>query len=113
MKLHILCKRYYTCKDLIRDRFGRLYHLPVGLNRLGIETGVTAIDYRSSVGEQHEFEGVVFRTLAATPVCLPASLIRLWRALRADPPDMLLASGDSHIGYLGQKLARTRHPVCL
>jgi hypothetical protein len=44
MKIHLLCKRYYTRKDLIRDRFGRLYHLPVQLSRLGLQVSVTAID---------------------------------------------------------------------
>lgn len=106
MKLHLLCKRHYTGKDLIRDRFGRLYHLPVQLSRLGVEVGVTPIDYRHSIAERHALEGVIFRTLPATPMRLPGSLVGLRRALRADPPDILLASGDSHIGYLGLRLAR-------
>ena len=106
MKIHLLCKRYYTGKDLIRDRFGRLYHLPVQLSQLGLQASVTAIDYRHPLAEQHELDGVIFRTLPATATRLPGSLIELQRTLRADPPDMLLASGDSHIGYLGLRLAR-------
>ncbi len=106
MKLHLLCKRRYTSKDLVRDGFGRLYHLPVQLNRLGIEVCVTAIDYRNAVSERRELEGVVFRTLPASPSRLVGSLIALRRRLHADPPDIVLASGDSHIGYLGLRLAR-------
>lgn len=106
MKIHLLCKRYYTSKDLIRDRFGRLYHLPYQLHRLGMDVGVTAIDYRQSTAEQHELDGVVFRTLPATITRIPSSLLSLPRTLRANPPDILLASGDSHIGYLGLRLAR-------
>lgn len=34
MNIHLLCKRYYTNKDLLNDRFGRLYHLPVQLAQL-------------------------------------------------------------------------------
>lgn len=106
MTLHLLCKRHYTGKDLIRDRFGRLYHLPIQLSLLGVKVGVTAIDYRHSIAERRKLEGVVFRTLPVTPMRLPGSLIGLRRALRADPPDVLIASGDSHIGYLGLRLAR-------
>ena len=106
MKIHLLCKRYYTGKDLIRDRFGRLYHLPIQLSLLERQVSVTAIDYRHPLAERHELDGVIFRTLPATATRLPGSLIELQRTLRADPPDILLASGDSHIGYLGLRLAR-------
>jgi len=106
MKIHLLCKRRYTGKDLIRDGFGRLYHLPIQLSRFGMDVSVTAIDYRHPVGEWHELDGVAFRTLPATPMRLPRSLVELPRWLRADPPDILIASGDSHIGYLGLRLAR-------
>lgn len=106
MKIHLLCKRRYTAKDLIQDRFGRLYHLPVQLHRLGMDVSVTALDYRHRAAERHTLDGVVFGTLPATLARLPGSLIRLRRALRANPPDVLLASGDSHIGYLGLRLAR-------
>jgi glycosyltransferase involved in cell wall biosynthesis len=106
MKLHLLCKRHYTGKDLIRNRFGRLYHLPVQLHRLGMGVSVTAIDYRYSNAERHALDGVVFRTLPATPMRLLRSLAGLPSSLRTAAPDILLASGDSHIGYLGLRLAR-------
>lgn len=106
MKIQLLCKRRYTGKDLIRDRFGRLYHLPVQLRRLGLDVSVTALDYRHRAEERHLLEGVVFNTLPATPDRLPSSLISLRRALRNNPPHLLLGSGDSHIGYLGLRLAR-------
>jgi glycosyltransferase involved in cell wall biosynthesis len=106
MKLHFLCKRYYTCKDLIRDRFGRLYHLPYQLHRLGSDVSITAIDYHQSTTEVHELNGLVFRTLPATLAQMPRAVINLQRALHSNLPDILIASGDSHIGYLGLWLAR-------
>lgn len=106
MKVHLFCKRYYTNKDLTRDWFGRLYHLPAQLSRLGLEVSVTAIDYRHPRVERHGREGVAFRTLPCTPPHLAGSLLGLNRALRAARPDVMLASGDSHIGYLGLWLAR-------
>lgn len=106
MKIHLLCKRYYTGKDLIRDHFGRLYHLPIQLKRLGLHISVTAIDYRNWLTESHALEGVIFRTLPATLTRFPGSLITLRKMLNSEHPDILIASGDSHIGYLGLRLAR-------
>ena len=47
MRIHIICKRYYTNKDLIENQFGRLYHLPEQLVKYGAEVWVNAIDYRN------------------------------------------------------------------
>lgn len=106
MKIHLLCKRFYTGKDLIRDRFGRLYHLPVQLKKLGADIRVTTIDYRHTIAERHVLDDVEFKTLPATPTRLLSSLLSLKRALSVEHPDILIASGDSHIGYLGLRLAR-------
>ena len=105
MKIFLLCKRDYTNKDLIQDRFGRLYHLPIQLLRLGAKVTVIAIDYRHPSPERHELEGVTFHTLPTTPIRLPGSIFALHRAIRINQPDLIIASGDSHIGYLGLWLA--------
>lgn len=111
MNVHLLCKRYYTNKDLLQDRYGRLYHLPTQLVRLGAVASVTAIDYRGSTVEQLNAEGVTFRTAPATPVKLPGLLPHLNRTIPASRPDLLIASGDSHIGYIGSWIAeRLRIP---
>lgn len=106
MNIHLLCKRYYTNKDLLNDRFGRLYHLPVQLARLGAEGSVTAIDYRNPKPESISAAGVTFRTAPATPARLPGLIPKLYRAIRATRPDILIASGDSHVGYIGLRIAR-------
>jgi len=106
MKINLLCKRYYTSKDLIQDRFGRLYHLPVQLAHLGAEIEVTAIDYRHSNAMRRDMEGVSFRTLPATPSRLPGLLFKMHRYIQDDRPNLIIASGDSHIGYLGLQFAR-------
>ncbi|NMG72715.1 glycosyltransferase family 4 protein [Parazoarcus communis] len=106
MKTHLLCKRFYTNKDLLRDRFGRLFHLPVRLAGVGNPTAVTAIDYRNARRDEVIECGVRFRTAPATPLKLPTLLPRLHGLLVEDCPDVLIASGDSHIGFLGLRLAR-------
>ncbi|MDF3030873.1 MAG: glycosyltransferase [Moraxellaceae bacterium] len=106
MRFIFLCKRYYTNKDLLDDRFGRLYHLPVELARRGHAVEVLALDYRHVRGETRRLEGVDFTALPAAPLVLPLLPLRLLARLRRAPCDVVVASGDSHIGYLGLLGAR-------
>ena len=106
MKIHVICKRHYTNKDLLTDRFGRLYHLPVQLAALGAQVSVSAMDYRSSVPERLTVSDVRFRTEPASLLKLPSLLPRLRNAARSSHPDVMIASGDSHIGFLGLRLAK-------
>lgn len=106
MRILLLCKRRYTNKDLLDDRFGRLYHLPLQLARHGHEVEVLALDYRSAKREEMQVEGARFRTEPATPLHLPLLYAQLRKRVQEYRPDILIASGDSHIGYLGLRLAR-------
>ena len=105
MRLLFLCKRYYTNKDLIEDRFGRLYHLPVGLCRRGDLINVIALDYRNPSVVEVRSDGVAFQTLPATPGKILSVPSAVMRRVKAFAPDVILASGDSHIGFLGLLVA--------
>ena len=105
MKIQLLCKRHYTNKDLLNDRFGRLYHLPVQLARCGDSVSVVALDYRSTMQAELEAADATFSTLPATPARWPTLIPNLYRRTKAFAPDVLIASGDSHIGYIGLKMA--------
>ncbi|MEQ5837402.1 glycosyltransferase family 4 protein [Marinobacter sp. NFXS9] len=48
MSIIFVCKRYYTGKDVICHRFGRLYELPTQLARLGHQVTVLCLDYRNT-----------------------------------------------------------------
>jgi glycosyltransferase involved in cell wall biosynthesis len=106
LKILFLCKRYYTNKDLIKDRFGRLYHLPVQLATIDHEVIVFAIDYRNAVEVGIKQKAVSFTTFSATPYNLPKLPFRLWRAVSQLKPEVIIASGDSHIGYLAMILSK-------
>lgn len=105
MKILVLCKRYYTNKDLLKDRFGRLYHLPVELSILGVHISVTVIDYRNPHSEEITEKGVLFRTVPATLARLFSLPFHLYRSAQMIRPDIIIASGDSHIGYIAMQLA--------
>ena len=106
MRVHFICKRYYTNKDLFKDRFGRLYHLPVELARRGVQVSVDAIDYKSVHGEKFESEGVAFQSIPAVRSKLFAIPFSLARNARKKNPDIIIASGDSHIGFIAMLIAK-------
>lgn len=106
MKFALLCKRHYTNKDLLNDRFGRLYHLPAQLGVRGYEGLVLAVDYRGGVASRISSPGVTFESMPLRPLT-PLSLFwRLWRRVRSFRPDLVLASGDGYLGALGLHFAR-------
>ena len=106
MKFSLLCKRYYTNKDLLKDRFGRLYHLPVQLGARGHEGYVLAVDYRSNESAALREENVAFHSLPFRPHRPIAALRGVYRRLGEFRPDIVIASGDTHLGFLGLVLAR-------
>lgn len=106
MRIYLICKRYYTNKDLLQDHFGRLYHLPIELAQNGADVTVDAIDYRNSNREEIHEKRVAFRSVPATFSGLVFLPMRLYRNARAIKPDIIVASGDSHIGFIGMLIAR-------
>jgi glycosyltransferase involved in cell wall biosynthesis len=106
MRFGLLCKRYYTNKDLLSERFGRLYHLPAELSRLGHKGLVLAADYRSDVTDVLETRGTVFYSLPSSVLNLFSFVAKTYRRFRSFCPDVLIASGDSHLGALGLLYAR-------
>ena len=106
MKFGLLCKRYYTNKDLIQDRFGRLYHLPDQLGKLGHQGLVIAADYRSNKYEVLDIPGVEFHSLPLRLKNIVSFIQQSHRQFHSFKPDVLIASGDSHFGYLGLKIAQ-------
>lgn len=106
MNVYFLCKRFYTNKDLIEDRFGRLFHLPVQLAGQGMSVTVVALDYRNRTKITMNESGVIFHTIPTTPTKLANLFFTLLNSVRKSNPDVIIASGDSHIGFMGLQLSR-------
>jgi glycosyltransferase involved in cell wall biosynthesis len=106
MKFCLLCKRHYTNKDLLDDRFGRLYHLPGQLSHLGHKGLVVAADYKSSVKKKLQIPGVDFYSLPLSPRHFFTFFIETYRSFKCLSPDVLIASGDSYLGAVGLLYAR-------
>ncbi|WP_334180698.1 glycosyltransferase [Pseudomonas nitroreducens] len=95
-------KRFYTNKDAVGDRFGRIYRLPWHWSQSGLDVELWLIDYhtRHSVSEREGHLRVI-----STPVFGVKTLVQLIRSL-ARPPRNIVASGDCYIGLLGYFIAR-------
>lgn len=109
MKIGFLCKRLYTNKDLIDDRFGRLYHLPAELARLGHEVVVVALDYRRDRRRQEfDKDNIHFVSFPAIgPANTPRAMAQSFTEMRTARSDIIVASGDSYLGAMAAAISRT------
>jgi glycosyltransferase involved in cell wall biosynthesis len=115
MRITFLCKRHYTGKDVLLDRYGRLYEWPSQLAQLGHEVRAWCLDYRGRQAEtqQHEAKpgtlawaslgvgGVQAGRVATYPY-------RLHRQLMDFKPDLVIGASDiPHVAlaaWLGRRL---------
>lgn len=107
MKVLFIGKRFYTNRDALEERYGRIYQLPLHWARQGVEARLWLIDYHGRQREQRQDETLV---VESTPV---RGLAWMFRALgvvvdrvRGRAPTHIVASGDAYIGLLGWCLAR-------
>lgn len=80
--------------------------MPVQLMTHGNHVLVDAIDYRNKTEITVDEAGVPFHTIPATPTKIPRFLWDAYRNACIAKPDVLIASGDIYIGYLGLWIAR-------
>ncbi|MBD7987962.1 glycosyltransferase family 4 protein [Luteimonas sp. Sa2BVA3] len=112
MRIAFLCKRRYMGKDVILDRYARLYEIPRQLARLGHEVRGYCLDYGrgapgewihdGSPGTLHWESRPLGRLGLPGLLRYPASLLRRLRAFR---PDMLVAASDIPHVALGRLLS--------
>jgi len=115
MRILVLAKRQYTGKDLIDDRYGRLFELPERLQLAGHEVRGVALSYRRRMqGVLSSPAGVRWESLNALPFGLIGYVAHLDRLIEAWRPDVVWASSDALHAIAGVKLAqRCSVPVVL
>jgi glycosyltransferase involved in cell wall biosynthesis len=106
MKFALLTKRYYTNKDILDDRFGRLFHLPDQLGKLGHEGLVITGDLHGNRDEKRRINGLDYYSKPLSLPGLYGFFNYSYQLLKKERPQVLISSGDSYWGYLGLRLAR-------
>lgn len=108
MNVLFVGKRFYTNRDALQDRFGRIYQLPMHWARKGANVTLWLVDYHGP-DTVEATEGAM--RVVSTPVLktgFPRQLLRAFRRGASDRPDVVVASGDCYLGLLGYRLAK-RH----
>jgi teichuronic acid biosynthesis glycosyltransferase TuaC len=116
MRIAYLCKRHYMGKDVILDRYARLYEIPAQLAKLGHEVQAFCLSYRNAAQGTWPDGGVAgltwhSRSLGRAVVpALVAYPFALLARLREWQPDVVIAASDiPHVGlgaWLARRLAR-------
>lgn len=114
MRIAFLCKRRYMGKDVILDRYARLYEIPHQLARLGHEVRGYCLDYHTADSAGQWTHDTVPGTLAWQSFAvgkrrlpwLAAYPWHLLRQLRAFRPDILIGASDIPHVVLARWLAR-------
>jgi glycosyltransferase involved in cell wall biosynthesis len=110
MRILVLCKRRYTGKDLLDDRYGRLYELPAALAAFGHDVRGLALSYRRSGAVRARRDGPRLAWWSAD--ALPWGLVRYGSAVAAVAadwqPEAIWASSDILHAVLAEREARRR-----
>lgn len=113
MRIAFLCKRRYMGKDVVLDRYARLYEFPRQLARLGHDVRGYCLDYHGRGGGEWEHEAAPGRlsweSRALDGLRLPALgayPLRLLRRLRGFAPELLIGASDIPQVALAAWLAR-------
>lgn len=108
MNITFLCKRLYTNRDLISDRFGRLFHFAVQLARRDHQVTVVALDYdKKRTFERHTIDAVHFLSVPVIGILkTPLGFIRTFNETHAAKPDILIASADTYLGVVAASFSR-------
>lgn len=108
MRTLFIGKRFYTNRDALKERFGRIYQLPLHWSRNGSEVRLWLIDYHGTKPVVRCDDTLV---VESTPVRSPS----FWKHMAkngfsgfAHRPELIVASGDPYVGMVGWLLAR-RH----
>lgn len=101
MRIAFLCKRKYMGKDVIADRYARLYEMPLQLARLGHSVGGFCLSYQGHDEGNWEHDAqpgtLTWESCSLGRLRLPALLAyphRMLRRLREFAPDLLIGASD-------------------
>lgn len=106
MNILFIGKRFYTNRDALTEKYGRIYQLPYHWSKEeNIDIKLWLIDYHSLESVITKDEGL---EIISTPVKNGSILRQYFKEnYKKEKYDVVVASGDCYIGLLGYKLAKT------
>lgn len=96
MRLLVLTKRQYTGRDLLDDRYGRLFEIPRALTTAGHSVRGLALSYRQRPASTSYAAGwESLQALPFSPLGAARHLLRIRQICREFRPDLVWASSDA------------------
>lgn len=110
MSVLFIGKRFYTNRDALRERFGRIRQLPWHWARAGVPTELLLIDYHTREVERHA-DGPL--NILSVPALSSANMRQfvsevMKRKISDDRSRVIIASGDCYVGLMGYLIARSQ-----
>lgn len=101
MRIAFLCKRHYTGKDVIKDRYGRLFEIPNQLALHGHDVRVWCFDYHGNEFKRLETNAApgklgwtAYAVKGLRILKLPWYLIKLKNQIKKFKPDIVIGASD-------------------
>lgn len=102
MKILCLCKRQYTHKDVLDDRYGRLFEIPESLAGDGHDVVALTLSYRWRDALTNDAgENPCWHSVNAIPAGIIHYPIQLFSILHAFRPDIIWVSSDAFHAIVG------------
>ena len=106
MNILFIGKRFYTKRDALLERYGRIYQLPYYWQKFGIDVTLWLLDYHGQdVVESASEEGLIIKSTPVRSWIFIRQLCRLMFA-RGPRPQIIVASGDCYIGLMACLIAK-------
>jgi len=121
MRIAFLCKRKYMGKDVIADRYARLYEIPFQLARLGHAVGGFCLSYQGHDEGHWDHDAqpgtLTWESHSLGHLRVPALLAyphSMLRRLRKFAPDLLIGASDiPHVALSAWLAKRLRIPLAV
>lgn len=121
MRVVVLTKRQYTNRDVIDDRYGRLWEIPLGLARQGHTVTCVCLSYRKrSIGRQTYEDGhghsVQWVSINLGMFAIFGILKYLYTAnkiIRQESPDVIWSCSDTMYNVLGYFFSSVYRRRCI
>lgn len=97
-------KRFYTNRDALTEKYGRIYQLPYHWACSGVDVRLWLIDYHSTKRIMTQDGNL---KIISSPVKTGSVFKQYWlESNKSNKPDVIVASGDCYIGLLAYRLAK-------
>ena len=102
-----ISKRQYTQKDLLDDKYGRLWEIPKGLSKLGVNIKGICLSYKNKQSGIIYTKPILWESVNLGNAILPGLLKYLWILKKeAKKTDIIFAASDSIYGIFGYFIAK-------